>query len=130
MARSARLGEYFVVVGAGDDLVPIAGQNSSDPLKISFQGAFALSCHCMTTLIRSAGDVLDRFPMTVSPNDSVVEFPPGIAMFCLPHGLRFSLTSEMPTFFSFASTIGSGERLYGYCLMFFERASNVYAAFA
>eukprot|EP00474_Spongospora_subterranea_P009584 CRZ10042.1 hypothetical protein [Spongospora subterranea] len=106
MARSSHLGEYFLVVGPGKDIVPIAGQTSTNPLDISFQG-----------------EVLDRYPQS-SSSDCNAEFPPGIAMFCLPNGLRFSKDPEMPIFYSFASTVGSGERLYGACLKFYEKASN------
>jgi hypothetical protein len=64
---------------------------------------------------------VDRFPLT-DYKDSC--FPPGLEMFCLPHGLRLTTQPGMPKLHNFAATLGNGTRLYGVCLTFQDEVSQ------
>jgi hypothetical protein len=99
----SRLAEYFITVAAAVPLKPIDGQRSREALELAFQV-----------------DVVDRHPL----EDHIdIPLPPGLAIFCIPEGARLTLEPGLPKFHSFASTIGNGERLYGYCLEFYEKVT-------
>lgn len=104
MTDCQRLAEYFVTAGAVVPLTPIDGQHGAKDI---FDLAFQV-------------DIVDRYP---SSDYRDCKLPPqGLALFCLPEGARFTHNPPMPIFHSFATTIMSGERIYGYCLQFYEKA--------
>ena len=67
--------------------------------------------------IRFRAAVLDRFPTT---DRETLPLPKGIDLFCLPFGLTLSRTAKLPCYFTFASTLSSGDRLYGHCFTVYE----------
>lgn len=128
-----RVVDYFLVVGHGTDLRPVAneddGGGESDELsggggaalqqkgsRGSLTGPLPVKRSFLTRLY--AGEVMARFPAT---DHRSVPFPEGIAMFCIPDSIRLSTSlSDLPCLYSFAATQANGHRLYGACLQFWE----------
>jgi hypothetical protein len=100
----ARLVDYVLVVSHATPIKPIPGQSTKDLFSLAWET-----------------EVCDRFPLEDHP-DFIL--PPGLAMFCMPEGFRLTGVPPLPKFHAFASTIGNGDRVYGYCLQFFEPASK------
>lgn len=61
--------------------------------------------------------VVDRYPFE---DHDGMPLPPGVALFCIPEGIEMKAQPELPRFHCFATTIANGERIYGYCLEFYE----------
>lgn len=99
-----RLVDYLLVVSRRDPLNAIDGQTTDDPMNIAFEV-----------------DVVDQFPRAELQDMPV---PPGIALFCIPEGVRFSEKPGIPKFHSFATTAENGQRLYGFCLQFYEQVQT------
>jgi len=67
--------------------------------------------------LRFRARVTEQFPETEREN---LPLPKGIDLFCLPFGLTVSRKAKLPTYFTFASTLQSGDRLYGHCFTVYE----------
>jgi DENN (AEX-3) domain/uDENN domain len=104
---SRRVADYFVSIGAGDDLT-IATEFETPAKRSSFDQHHA-------TLSYQA-DIIGRYP---SEDRSDFPLPDGIQLFCLPHGLKIS-GPRPPTFHSFVHTSEHGSHILGCCLTIYE----------
>ena len=112
-ALRGKVADYFVVVGASrKELRPLREDdplNANDPLK-----------QCQPLHMVFETEVVSRYPMA----GGGVEFPDGLALFCMPDGLRVTRRSKPPMFFSFVQTSDRGRRLVGSCLTFYEKLND------
>ncbi len=127
--KHGRLNEYFAVIELEQNpLIPIhekyfGGSElrgcHSHVSRESFSSILsvhsACSIHPMQARYRSR--VASRFPLCDHHDN---HFPANLALFCLPGGAVLKMEMSAPIFFTFAHTRGNGDKMYGYCLVFYE----------
>ena len=106
-AGDARVCEYFCEVGVRDRLIPTASSPTDADL---YSATFEPS-------------VLRRVPETDHPG---TPFAPEVAMFCFAHGCRVVSPEEaaanaIPVVTSFVLTAADKSRLYGACIVWYEK---------
>ena len=102
---SKRVADYFVVVGPGDQLVPLLPDDQRreykrNPLKMFYNAS-----------------ITDRYPIT---DHSDNHFPEGLTLFCFPNGVEICTEPSNPLFYSFVNTSEYGAHMMGCCLIFYE----------
>ena len=102
---STRVADYFVVVGAGENLKLFVEHES--PCKKVTVGNQQVSYQA---------DIIDRYPLEDRPDFAL---PDGLQLFCLPNGLEIS-GAHPPTFHSFVHTSEHGAHILGCCLTIYE----------
>ncbi len=127
-----RLNEYFAVIELEQNpLIPVHEKCHGGPKlrgchsyastenvsPSSVQSAYSI--HPMQARYRSR--VASRFPL-VDHDDN--HFPVNLALFCLPGGAVLKTEISAPIFFTFVHTRGSGDKMYGYCLVIYEELEN------
>ncbi len=123
-----RLNEYFAVIELEQNpLIPAHDKYFGGGLELrSHHGNVggtenvssnnSSSCiHPMQT--RYKARVTSRFPLRDHQDN---HFPANLALFCLPGGALLSTEMSAPNFFVFVHTRGDGNKMYGYCLIFYE----------
>ncbi len=122
--KHGRLNEYFAVVELEQNpLVPASEKKhaGSGPRSLysnlgSWSSLNSLCCmHPMQARYRTR--IASRFPLSDHHDN---HFPANLALFCFPGGAVLKTNMSSPIFFTFVHTRGNGDRMYGFCLMFYE----------
>ena len=114
---SDRVADYFLVVGAGDEMT-YASDDEEDDSEDCDHLSHQPHTHRKAThpQPRYKAEVLSRYPIE---DRSTFPLPAGIPLFCLPNGLQLCL-SRSPAFHSFVHTSEDGLHIMGCCLTIYE----------
>jgi DENN (AEX-3) domain/uDENN domain len=104
---SKRVADYFVVVGAGENLKLAIDHETPTKKFASDHNHVSLSFQT---------DIIDRYPLE---DRTDFPLPDGIQLFCLPNGLE-TCGPHPPTFHSFVHTSEHGAHIMGCCLTIYE----------
>ncbi len=123
--KHGRLNEYFAVIELEQNpLVPAHEKNyagsgwfrSSQSNVGSFSSLNTL-CRIHPMQARYRARIASRFPLSDHHDN---HFPANLALFCFPGGAVLKTEMSSPIFFTFVHTRGNGDKMYGFCLMFYE----------
>ena len=119
---SDRVADYFLVVGAGDELM-YASDDEEDGSEDADQPSQQHTTHrkVVHPQPRYKAEVLSRYPIE---DRSAFPLPAGIPLFCLPNGLQLC-SSRSPAFHSFVHTSEDGLHIMGCCLTIYEPLTSL-----
>lgn len=114
--QSKRVCDYFVVVGCGDEIIPLGDDEQLLRGIVSNIAVESLE----NVLIEPT--IINRYPQ--NDHDDLI-LPQGIPLFCFPTGFRLSTRLIEPKFHSFVITTEEGLHVLGCCLHFHEELSSI-----